>query len=171
LIAGKRPSKGKDVSSSADSETDATRPFLNRHFLRVMMDCYDIEPRDQYNCIDRANWNQCNDAWIINGNYCAKSCKRCGPESAEQPAPPKSRQEELALDRAFAQFDANRDAFIDFDEWEQLYYTTRPGAKDDEIERVQRVEAQFMKADSNGDGKVSRGRFSVLLEEDGKEQF
>ncbi len=75
-------------------------------------------------------------------------------------------QEELALDRAFKQFDTNRDSFIDFDEWEQLYYITRPGAMDDEVERVERVEGQFINADSNGDGKVSRGRFAVLLEED-----
>jgi hypothetical protein len=168
LIAGKRP-KDKGVSSSAaPDESDTSRPFLNRNLLRVMMDCFDIEPRDQYNCIDRANWNQCNDAWIVSGNYCAKSCKRCGPESVEQPAPRKSREEELALDQAFSQFDANRDGFIDFDEWETLYYFTRPGAKDDEIERVERVEAQFVRADSNGDGKVSRGRFAVLL--DGQEQ-
>ena len=82
----------------------------------------------------------------------------------EQPAPRKSRQEELALDQAFSQFDANRDGFIDFDEWETLYYSTRPGAKDDEIERVERVEAQFVRADSNGDGKVSLGRFAVLFD-------
>jgi hypothetical protein len=37
---------------------------------------------------------------------------------------------------------------------------------DDEVERVERVEGQFINADSNGDGKVSRGRFAVLLEED-----
>ena len=167
LIAGKRPNdKGVSSRASSDDKKNDSRQFLQRHGLRIMMDCFDKEPRDEYSCNDRANWNQCNDAWIVRDNYCAKSCKRCGPESPEQPTPPRSAQEEFALDRAFEQFDTNRDSFIDFDEWEQLYYITRPGAKDDEVERVERVEGQFINADSNGDGKVSRGRFAVLLEED-----
>ena len=99
-----------------------------------MMDCFDKEPRDQYSCNDRANWNQCNDAWIVSDNYCAKAANGAAQKAWNNLPLQDLRKEEFALDRAFEQFDTNRDSFIDFDEWEQLYYP-RPGAKDDEVEK------------------------------------
>ena len=86
-----------------------------------MMDCFDKEPRDEYSCNDRANWNQCNGAWITRDNYCEK-LPAGAAESPEQPTHSDLLKEEFALDRAFEQIDTNRDSFIDFDEWEQLYY-------------------------------------------------
>jgi len=159
LINGKRP-KEKDVSSSAGNDGDNIS-------VRSLMDCYDREvPGDAYSCFDRSTWKQCNENWLVNGNYCKKTCNRCD-ERREQPVEEeeeepiaRTRNEELALNQAFAQFDLNQDGFIDFIEWERLYTLTRPGSKTDVVDN-EKLQKQFF--DVAVDGKISRSAFPVLL--------
>ena len=80
LIVGKRPTiKVSYPGLHRTTKKTIAVSFLKRHGLRIMMDCFDKEPRDEYSCNDRANWNQCNDAWIVRDNYWRESCKRVRP--------------------------------------------------------------------------------------------
>jgi hypothetical protein len=40
--------------------------------------CRDIQPKDsRFGCDKQKQWGKCTDEWMIAGNYCAKTCKRC----------------------------------------------------------------------------------------------
>lgn len=39
--------------------------------------CQDIAPDDQYTCQEQKKWGKCDAPWMLEGNYCAKSCDRC----------------------------------------------------------------------------------------------
>ena len=39
-------------------------------------DCFDVQPQD-HECRLQKQWNKCDDWWLKNGGYCAKTCGRC----------------------------------------------------------------------------------------------
>eukprot|EP01024_Parvocaulis_polyphysoides_P014534 TRINITY_DN1604_c0_g1_i12.p1 TRINITY_DN1604_c0_g1~~TRINITY_DN1604_c0_g1_i12.p1 ORF type:complete len:169 (+),score=4.08 TRINITY_DN1604_c0_g1_i12:84-590(+) len=39
--------------------------------------CVDIAPDNRYTCEQQASWGKCQVEWMINGNYCQKTCGRC----------------------------------------------------------------------------------------------
>jgi len=39
--------------------------------------CTDKAPADGYTCAEQAAWGKCDEAWIVDGGFCTKSCGRC----------------------------------------------------------------------------------------------
>ena len=39
-------------------------------------DCFDVQPQD-HECRLQKQWGKCDDWWLKNGGYCAKTCGRC----------------------------------------------------------------------------------------------
>lgn len=44
--------------------------------------CYD-KPPPNYTCELQKKWGKCYEPWMIQGNYCAKTCSRCGGPSKD----------------------------------------------------------------------------------------
>ena len=38
--------------------------------------CSDVQA-DHYSCQDQKSWGKCDASWMIDGNYCQKTCGRC----------------------------------------------------------------------------------------------
>lgn len=41
--------------------------------------CDDFPPSDDFTCLQQKEWGKCNDAWMIEGGYCRKTCGRQSP--------------------------------------------------------------------------------------------
>eukprot|EP01025_Chloroclados_australasicus_P000916 TRINITY_DN1030_c0_g1_i3.p1 TRINITY_DN1030_c0_g1~~TRINITY_DN1030_c0_g1_i3.p1 ORF type:complete len:692 (+),score=68.05 TRINITY_DN1030_c0_g1_i3:194-2269(+) len=71
-------------------------------------DCTNIPPSDQFTCQEQKEFGKCNAIWMLEGDYCKKTCNRCG----ESPAPsdctniPPSNEFTCQQQKGFGQCDA-----------------------------------------------------------------
>lgn len=63
---------GSDGSSSSsdDGQSDSSSSGA----------CSDVTPPGEAGCQQQKEWGKCGDAYMQKGNYCARSCGRCGQQ-------------------------------------------------------------------------------------------
>ena len=75
LIAGEDP----DAGEGRTANTYSTMSSGNQRSFDGSLDrseCFDVQPQD-HECILQKRWGKCDDWWLKNGGYCAKTCGRC----------------------------------------------------------------------------------------------
>eukprot|EP01025_Chloroclados_australasicus_P044761 TRINITY_DN48787_c0_g1_i1.p1 TRINITY_DN48787_c0_g1~~TRINITY_DN48787_c0_g1_i1.p1 ORF type:complete len:284 (-),score=19.93 TRINITY_DN48787_c0_g1_i1:6-857(-) len=56
---------------------------VQARFLFQQEPCSDITPDDKYSCQQQSEWGKCDEEWIVQGQFCQKSCGRCGNFSTQ----------------------------------------------------------------------------------------
>eukprot|EP01026_Neomeris_dumetosa_P021956 TRINITY_DN19084_c0_g2_i4.p2 TRINITY_DN19084_c0_g2~~TRINITY_DN19084_c0_g2_i4.p2 ORF type:complete len:226 (-),score=9.28 TRINITY_DN19084_c0_g2_i4:75-752(-) len=49
--------------------------------LQQQEECSDISPNELYTCEEQQKWGKCNEEWIIQGQFCQRTCGRCATSS------------------------------------------------------------------------------------------
>ena len=56
--------------------------------------CYD-KPPPNYTCELQKKWGKCYEPWMIQGNYCAKTCSRCGGPKKDDVWKPEPKKDDI----------------------------------------------------------------------------
>ena len=80
---------GSDGSSSSsdDGQSDSSSSSSSSSFSSSSSSsssssgaCSDVTPPGEAGCQQQKEWGKCGDAYMQKGNYCARSCGRCGQQ-------------------------------------------------------------------------------------------